>query len=208
MRFLAFPPMLAGLLLAAPAAQAQLKITPLTPAAIPASLRHEGKVVQALQYTDRTGTYRVLATQIGERPAPAQTEDGQRVDLYAYQYATGSGAPVLSWQVHDFVTDCPVDLLAQFEPRGLSVTDLDGNGVAEVWLIYRTVCRGDPSPSTQKIIMYEGKRKYAVRGTTRVTLAGADAADTYTMDAALKAAPAAFRQHATKLWQQHRDERM
>ena len=33
------------------------------------------------------------------------------------------------------------------------------------------------------------------------------AGGTYTFDAALQAAPAAFRQHAAQLWQQHRDER-
>ena len=75
--------------------------------------------------------------------------------------------------------------------------------------MYRTTCRGDVSPSTQKIIMYEGARKYAARGTTRVVMAGAQPeGGAYTLDAAWQAAPAAFRQHAAQLWQQHRDERL
>jgi hypothetical protein len=111
--------------------------------------------------------------------------------------------------VHDFVAECSLDLAAQFAPKSLTVTDLDQDGTAEVWLVYRTTCRGDVSPSTQKIIMYEGPRKYAVRGTSRLALGGGQHdGGTYTLDAAWAAAPATFRQHAAQLWQQHRDERL
>jgi len=188
-------------------AQAQLRVSPLASSAVPATLKRSGRVVQALRYTDRTGTYTVLATQSGPAADPAaQSSDGQRADLYAYQYPASGAAP--SWQVHDFVDDCPLDLEAQFRPKGLTVTDLDQNGTAEVWLVYRTTCRGDVSPSTQKIIMYEGPRKYAVRGTTRIVAGGQTDGGAYTFDAAWKGTPAAFRQHATQLWQQHRDEKI
>ncbi len=191
---------------AAPAAQAQLRVSPLAPAAVPATLKRTGRVVQALSYTDRTGTYTVVATQSGPAPDPAaQASDGQRADLYAYHYPATGTSP--TWQVHDFEADCPLDLYAQFRPQGLTVTDLDHNGMAEVWLVYRTTCRGDVSPSTQKIIMYEGPRKYAVRGTTRLAIGnGQHDGGTYTFDAAWRATPVAFRQHAVRLWQQHRDE--
>jgi len=195
-------------LLLAGSAQAQLRVSPLAPAAVPAALRRSGRVVQALRYTDRTGTYTVLATEISPRPDPAaQSSEGQRADLYAYQYPATGAAP--TWQVHDFVDDCPLDLEARFLPKALTVTDLDQDGTAEVWLVYRTTCRGDVSPSTQKIIMYEGPRKYAVRGTSRIALgAGQYDGGTYTLDAAWATAPPAFRQHAAQLWRQHRDERL
>lgn len=188
-------------------AQAQVRVAPLAPAAVPATLRHTGRMVQALRYTDRTGTYTVLATQSGPAPDPAaQSTDGQRADLNAYHYPAIGTVP--NWQVHDFVADCPLDMQAQFQPKGITVTDLDQDGTAEVWLVYRTVCRGDVSPSTQKIIMYEGPRKYAVRGTSRLVLGnGQYDGGAYMLDAAWTAAPAAFRQHAARLWQQHRDEK-
>ncbi len=196
-----------ALLLLGPPAQAQLRVSPLAPAAVPATLKRSGRVVQALRYTDRTGTYTVLATQRGPAADPAaQSSDGQRADLYAYQYPATGTAP--SWQLHDFAADCPLDIAAQFRPNGLTVTDLDHNGTAEVWLVYRTTCRGDVSPSTQKIIMHEGARKYAVRGSSRV-VAGKEAdGGTYTFDAAWQGAPAAFRQHAAQLWLRHRDEKL
>ena len=196
------------LLLCSFTAQAQLRVSPLAPSAVPAALQRSGRVVQALRYTDRTGTYTVLATESGPRPDPAaQSRDGQRADLYAYHYPTTG--PVPTWQVHDFVADCPLDLEARFLPKALTVTDLDQDGTAEIWLVYRTTCRGDVSPSTQKIIMHEGPRKYAVRGTSRVALGGGQHdGGTYTLDAAWKTAPATFCQHAAQLWQQHRDEQL
>jgi hypothetical protein len=194
------------LLLLASSAQAQLRVSPLAPASVPAALKRSGRVVQALRYTDRTGTYTVLATQSGPAPDPAaQASDGQRADLYAYHYPASGLTP--TWQLHDFEADCPLDIAAEFRPKGLSVTDLDQNGTAEVWLVYRTTCRGDVSPSTQKIIMHEGPRKYAVRGTSRIAIGnGQHDGGTYVLDAAWQAAPVAFRQHAAQLWQQHRAE--
>ncbi|MDO7846805.1 hypothetical protein Q5H92_10590 [Hymenobacter sp. M29] len=191
------------------AGRAQVKTTPLAPAAVPASLRHAGKVKQALRYTDRTGTYCVLTTETGPVRA-AKPDDGQRADLYAYQYQLpATGASTLSWQVHDFVPDCPLDLEAQFLPGSLTVTDLDQNGTAEVWVVYRTTCRGDVSPSTQKIIMREGAKKYAVRGNSRIQVGAKqyDGGD-YQLDAALQTAPAVFRQHAVKLWQRYISEKL
>jgi hypothetical protein len=195
-----------SLWLPALAAHAQLRVSPLAPAAVPSTLKHAGRVVQALRYTDRTGTYTVLATQSGPTadPAAKDTDDAQRADLYAYQYPAAGSMP--NWQVHDFVGDCPLDLQARFRPKGLTVTDLNQDGTAEVWLVYRTVCRGDVSPSTQKIIMYEGTRKYAVRGTSRLNVGGQSDGGSYTFDAALQAAPIAFRQHAAQLWKQHLTE--
>ncbi|GAB3637375.1 hypothetical protein GCM10027422_29650 [Hymenobacter arcticus] len=198
--------LLPALLLLAGSAQAQLRVSPLAPAAVPATLKRSGRVVQALRYTDRTGTYTVLATQSGPAPDPAApASDSQRADLYAYHYPANSAAP--TWQVHDFEDDCPLDIEAQFRPKGLTVTDLDHDGTAEVWLVYRTTCRGDVSPSTQKIIMHEGPQKYAVRGTSRIAIGnGQHDGGAYTLDAAWQAAPVAFRQHAAQLWQQHRNE--
>jgi hypothetical protein len=198
-----------ALLLCSLSAQAQVQVSPLAPAAVPAALKRSGRVVQALRYTDRTGTYTVLATEIGPRPDPALhlQEDDQRADLYAYHYPATGAAP--TWQVHDFVAECSLDLAAHFVSKSLTVTDLNQDGTAEVWLVYRTTCRGDVSPSTQKIIMYEGLRKYAVRGTSRLVIGGGKYdGGTYTLDAAWQAAPVAFRQQAAKLWQQHRDERI
>ncbi|HEU4472838.1 MAG TPA: hypothetical protein VFR58_17210, partial [Flavisolibacter sp.] len=115
--------------------------------------------------------------------------------------------PRLTWRVHDFISDCPVDVEATFADSSLAVTDLDKNGQAEVWLVYTKACRGDVSPSNMKIIMYEQDKKYAMRGTTRVSdgensFTGGE----YTLDEAFKKGPAAFRNFGEALWKKHRME--
>lgn len=79
----------------------------------------------------------------------------------------GDGTKLL-WRMYDFNTECPVDLEVYFMDKTLTVTDLDKNGVAEVWMMYKNGCHGDVSPVPTKIIMYEGTKKYALRGNSRV----------------------------------------
>jgi hypothetical protein len=61
-------------------------------------------------------------------------------------------------EVNDFIKDCMVDIDAAFKKNSLKVTDLDKNGIAEIWVMYEMACKGDVSPSDLKIIMYEGKQ--------------------------------------------------
>ena len=75
---------------------------------------------------------------------------------------------IQTWKVYDYIDDCPVDIVASFVKNTFKITDLDNNGVAEIWLMYKTVCHGDVSPSEMKIIMYQGNQKFAMRGENKV----------------------------------------
>ena len=46
------------------------------------------------------------------------------------------------WQINDLVEDCPLDLEIEFLPGALRITDLDGDGLNEIWVVYRLGCRG------------------------------------------------------------------
>lgn len=88
-------------------------------------------------------------------------------ELFAKQYVIrkGSDAPVLLWELYDFKNDCDFDLTCKFlgSPE---ISDSDKNGITETSLIYTLACRSDASPAEMKIIMHEGKKKYALRGRT------------------------------------------
>lgn len=90
---------------------------------------------------------------------------------------------------------------ANFVKNTLRITDLDNNGKGEVWLMYRTVCHGDVSPSNLKVIMYQEQQKFAMRGTSKVRVSDNrfDGGD-YKFDRAFMAAPQIFRDFAQKLW--------
>lgn len=197
---------LSFLLIAAQISFAQIKVIKLDKKDIPTSIKYTGHIINAVKYTDNEGQHLIITTETGITPTKnSESSDGRDAALYAYCYNIGTNNDFkLSWQTYDFIKDCPVDLEAQYVPNTFAVTDLNKNGKAEVWLMYTTVCHGDVSPSDMKIIMHEGIKKYAVRGTKKVKISDKDFdGGKYTLDEVFKTGPEAFRQYAVALWKKN-----
>jgi hypothetical protein len=178
-------------------AAAPIKPVALTARQLPAGVTFKGDFKQALRWTDADGdNIVVLSTHNDE-----ESEYGANDDLYAVRYTVSDGEAKARWNVHDFIHDCPVDHQASFlKGAAVQVTDLDGNGTAEVWLGYRLMCRGDIASDTLKVIVYEGAKKYAMRGETE-SVDGSGGG--YVFDPAFMEAPKPFREFARKLWSDH-----
>ncbi len=188
-------------------AYAQIKQTPVDKKDIPASVHYTGHIINSVRYTDKQGDYLIITTETGVVNVKRKDESGnaeddfRKADLYAYCFKIGAGEPVLLWQMHDFTEVCGVDVKASYIKGSFAITDLDKNCVAEVWLMYGTACRGDVSPASLKIIMHEGEKKYAMRGTTKVKLnATSYTGGEYKFDDVFKQSPEVFRQYALQLW--------
>lgn len=194
-----------ALLLSAQLSIAQIKVVKLDKSAVPHSVKYLGKIINAVKYTDVEGEHLVITTETGEQRSKDSEDDTYRdAALYAYCFNIKNGTPLLYWQVRDFVKECPVDIKANFVPNTFAVTDLNKDNKAEVWLMYKTVCHGDVSPSNMKIIMYEGNKKYAVRGTTKVKISDKDyGGGEYTFDNAFTSGPQPFRDYALQLWKKN-----
>ena len=160
--------------------------------------RVRGKILKEVPYKDSRGDNIVILSR-SDRDGVTRSSD-----LYAYGYTNDGSSPSLSWKMYDYIHECPVDLTADFSGQSPIITDLDKNGISEVWLVYYIGCRGDISPDTMKIIMYEGNKKYALRGETYLAFDGTEMGGKYKADPAFDAAPAAFRQYADKLWQKYK----
>lgn len=161
------------------------------------ALPHEGEIVQTVNYSDNAGAHSVLLTAWRK----SHSESGQNVSdgyLNAYDYLL-DGEPVLLWKMQDSQPGCDdnMSLDADFVENALQVTDLDNNGTSEVWLMYRLRCAGDVSPAVMKLIMHEGKNKYALRGHSKAIDEGGD----YKMDESFNTLPAAIKQYAENLWE-------
>jgi hypothetical protein len=88
-----------------------------------------------------------------------------------------------------------------FQKNLVRLTDLNKNGIPEIWMVYKTYCKGDVSPSTMKLIMYEGKQKYAMRGSSKVRVSVKDfAGGEYKFDKAFEASTSAIKKFAQQLW--------
>lgn len=106
------------------------------------------------------------------------------------------------WKLYDLVEICPYDLDATFLPNSLTITDLDDNGIAESTFLYKLGCGSDVSPVQLKLIMHEGKAKYALRWETRVRIGGPDekVGGQKTIDPAFRQAPKVFLDYALQQW--------
>jgi hypothetical protein len=132
--------------------------------------------------------------------------DERSARLYATLFADSSDGQEQRWLIQDRVDACPVDVTAEFTDQPARVSDADADGIPEFWVSYRTSCRGDVSPSTLKVIGYEGAQKYALRGSSRIPLGDNSEGGDYEADAAFKSAPL-LQQYAHQLWMAVRDER-
>lgn len=194
------------LLIIAQVSSAQIKLVKLDKKSIPVSIKYIGNIINAVRYMDSEGEHIVITTETGRTRSKGQAKDEtlSDADLYAYNYKIIGNQQVLTWQVYDFVKDCTVDIEATYIPNTFAVTDLNNDGKAEIWLMYKTACRGDVSPSVMKIIMYEGNKKYAVRGTNKVKLSAKDyIGGNYTLDEAFKTGQESFRLYALQLWKKN-----
>lgn len=183
--------------------QAQIKLTNLDAAKLPFDIKVEGKIKHAVRWTDTTGDNIVVASETGIYNSNKfkHEEDGRDAELFAYHFTVANEVAKQTWRVYDFISDCPLDIEAAFLENTFQVTDLNKDGVAEIWLMYKTVCHGDVSPCDMKIVMYEGRQKFAIRGRNKVKFSetqfeGGD----YKVDNAFAMGPAKFLSFAKQLW--------
>ena len=182
---------------------AQIRLTQLDKKTIPKKIYYTGQIVNAVSFKDSLGHNIVITTETGETQSKVEP-DSRDAALYAYHFYSKGDSIQTSWKINDYIKDCPVDLKANYIKHTFAVTDLNKDGKAEVWLMYKTVCHGDVSPSDMKIIMYEAGNKYAVRSTNKVKVSEKDyMGGEYKFDEAFKKAPEVFKVYATQLWKKN-----
>ena len=171
---------------------------------IPSFIAYKGVPKNTIRWSDSQGIHYILTSETGiYKPIDAE-DDGASAELFAYHYIMTNNIPEKQWNVYDYIKDCPVDIEAAFIKNTLHITDLDNDGVKEIWLMYRKVCHGDVSPLEMKIIMYEGSEKHAMRGHNKIQLTGTESyGGEYKFDANFKNAPTVFRSFGKKMWNEH-----
>lgn len=143
---------------------------------IPRDLSYKGILVEVLEFDDANGHNLVILTQTGMFPVSKKNESGQyekqhdRAEIFAYCFVrTDETTPYRQlWRMSD-AQDCDgFDLYAGFTKKSLSITDLDGDGVAEVSFQYTKSCRSDVSPADRYALLYESNERYLYKGITQV----------------------------------------
>ena len=184
---------------------AQVVTTKLGKSNLPKFVKYRGKLIDAIQYKDSTGDNIVLKSETGIYQSKTDIDNGTNsADLFAYHYKIKGDSAILLWRVTDYIKACELDITANFIEGAFFITDLDRDQTAEVWLTYQTSCRGDVSPNTMKIIMYEGQKKHAMKGERLIRVSPTEIlGGKYVFDAAFLKAEPVFRDYAKKLWKKH-----
>jgi hypothetical protein len=201
---LALAAILAGL--TAQAAPVEVKSAPADAAFFAsAGFQPPAGLVEARQVQDVDGRHiLVLSRSEGPSREMPDPERNERFELLATYYGETPSGWKQSWTIKDGV-DCPgLDGEAQFLRKGVTVTDLDRNGIAEVTVAYSTFCGGGVDPSVLKVILRQGETKLALRGETELRFKGQPpmgGKNTPDKDL-LRPENAVFKQHLDKVWRQ------
>lgn len=178
---------------------------------LPKDIQYEGIIKEAISYTDSLGQHIVITSEkdIHISDKFHHENGGRDAELFVYNYLMSKDIYILNWKVYDYISDCPFDIEVSFLKNTFNVTDLDKDGICEVWIMYKLCCRSDVSPCDMKIIMYEGIQKFAMRGYKRV-FGGTNKGvayyygGEYTFDSAFRNGPEQFREFAEKLWEKNK----
>lgn len=183
-------------------AQEKVKLTKLTKSELPKGISYKGTLKEAVRWTDESGVNLVITCETEEAVSKtAPSEDYREKYLFAHHYLLFEDSISQTWKVIDYIKECPLDIAADFVENTFQVTDLDKDGIAEVWMMYLITCTGDVSPVEMKIIMYEGSQKFAMRGHNKVEYPqGEFMGGDYKFDKAFNLGPEVFRNFAKKLW--------
>ncbi|HUJ59547.1 MAG TPA: hypothetical protein VLX92_13670 [Kofleriaceae bacterium] len=184
------------LAIALPAGAAPLAASDVTGKPLPKGVSAHGATIdRVMTFSDKNGVnYVVFSWSKSDKP-PVRS-------LFVDHWVVpASGAPRALLPVRDFVEDCYMNAAtATFVDDAFGVTDLDGNGIAEVTYGYQLACRSDVRPATYKLLMVQNGAKYILRGSSRIDEGGEIAGGEFKADPASSKWPAGFLAHATELW--------
>jgi len=172
----------------------------------PTGVKYDGKIVAGAKWEDKNGENILIITETEEKK---QTGDNRMKELFGYHFIINGSETKQLWKINDFIKDCPVDITLLYMPKSISITDLDKNGIAESTFLYKMSCKGDVSADDMKLIMHEGKTKYAIRGLMKLVMNGENLEKgNMNVDDAFDKAPKEFLDYAKSQWDKYQTEKI
>jgi hypothetical protein len=140
----------------------------ITAAELPASIKFKGKLFEGWHWTDKMGENILILSYVApynDKQKNEYGEEARSAELHAFHFAKKDNSDYMQvWMLNDEEKSCSFDITCEFIKDAASVTDLNADGIAETTIQYKMSCRSDVSPSIMKVIMYEGEKKYSLRG--------------------------------------------
>lgn len=161
---------------------------------------YKGKIKEGRRWKDKRGENFVILTQTGVYWSSVfDATRGAR--LYAYHFIkTGNNSFKEIWKISEVVSACAWDVRCNFFSNSLTVTDLDSDDIAEVGFALAKGCKSEPGPDEKKVVIYEGKDLYLIKGTTTVVKGSQKLGGDKEVEKKFDDAPDAFLKFANKQW--------
>lgn len=174
-------------------------------------LKFDGSIKAGVQWKDKTGLNVLIITETDIVTSKTNEYDESiSKKLFGYAFVKNNEDKFQQlWMIQDFIDKCQVDLTLEYIKKSLTVTDLNKNGIAENTFLYKLSCKGDVSPDGLKLIMHEGKEKYAIRGETLQIFKDSKPYGGRTdIDKSFDNGPKEFLDYAKKEWKKFQEEKI
>jgi hypothetical protein len=177
----------------------------INPKYLPKEIEYKGKVIQSLKWIDKAGENLIVTSETGYfHNQTSKYDDANDAEIYAYHYIIKDRLATQTWQLYDYQKDCDYEVYAGYIKNTFQITDLNKNGIGEVWLVYKLNCYEEMSPYTMKIVMYEGDKRYTLIGKNKVkTIDKGLIGGEFAFDKTFYRAPKEFKDFAKQLWQKN-----
>lgn len=183
-----------------PALAGTLSFTEAKASDLPPKLVPRGKKVErVVSFSDKNGTnYVVFSSTASEKSLPDDDLPVRTVWLYVDHWA--GKAPRALLPARDVIECYMGGMLAKFVDKAFTVTDLDGDGLAEITYGYQLACRSDVSTATYKLLLAENGKKHILRGNTKLARENLPESGTFKPEPDAKKWPKGFFEHAVEVW--------
>ena len=179
--------LLAGL----PACAPSLHVRPVTEAQLPAGLYRRGQLATAVRWADRQGQHLFAVSTQGRGRPTHDDNDGLRGSILLQRYQLPADTLGDGWQYTLQPRLCRPDQEIPLLRGSLKVTDLNRDGIGEVWVVYYDQCRPNGPGSSRRLLMFQGQQTYRAYP--------ASGGFQYGLDSAFLAGPQRFRTFARHL---------
>lgn len=167
---------------------------------LPKSIQAEGDVKFAIRFLDKDGENYIVYSELTKTAEGYELPTEGKLFYERFLY-NGNGYDRV-WKIYDFEPFCDFGGFVFGNYIPVKITDLDGDGFAEIWTMYQTDCMGDVNPAKLKMIAYNKDKKYAVRGksTVRLEEGGEIYGGEYTLGEGIVSADKVFKDFAVEHW--------
>ena len=164
-------------------------------------LKIEGEIVVGRVWTDANGENVLVLSQIKEEHF--SDDDGPSSDtrLMVKHFVNEEGNYRLLSEIDERESDCGFENRAAFSVSLLNISDLDKNGVAEIYIVYRMGCTSELSPDQLRLVMFENAKKYSITGTTIADYGDRKEGGKTFVDPSFEKLTEAQRNEAMRIWE-------